>query len=84
MDDQVERAKAQAEYDRLHRAMNEGPGRRMVADLLANRNVTRADSDQAARYQGIMAALVKDHGCTHRSQARAMDVPPVVEAVEAG
>jgi len=50
-----------AEWDRLHRAMNDGPGRRMVADTLAGRPHTRADIEQGARYRRAMTALEQGH-----------------------
>lgn len=46
-----------AEWARLHRAMNEGPGRRMVQDRLLGLNLRRDDMAQAARYRSIMYAL---------------------------
>jgi hypothetical protein len=46
-----------AEWERLHRAMNNGPGRRMVTDTLAGRSLTKADIEQAERYRRMMLAL---------------------------
>jgi len=48
-----------AEWERLHRALNNGPGRRMMDDTLAGRPFTRADMAQAERYRSLMAALVR-------------------------
>jgi hypothetical protein len=50
-----------AEWERLHRAMNDGPGRRMVADTLAGRPHTRADVEQGERYRRAMSALERGH-----------------------
>ena len=50
-----------AEWDRLHRALTDGPGRRMDADTLAGRPHTRADVEQAERYRRAMAALERRH-----------------------
>ena len=50
-------AKQRAEHKRLQRALDMGPGRRMLADKLAGRGLTRADTEQAARYKRLMAAL---------------------------
>jgi hypothetical protein len=52
----------QAEWDRLHRAMCDGPGRRMVADTLAGRPHTRADIEQGERYRRLMCALEEGRG----------------------
>lgn len=49
--------KRQAEYDRLERAWRYGPGRRMLADTLAGRGLTRADVEQSDRYRRLMEAL---------------------------
>ncbi len=50
-------ARKQAERDRLYRAFHSGPGRRMIADALADRPLTTADMEQGSRYLRLMAAL---------------------------
>jgi len=50
-------AKQEAEYVRLHRAFENGPNRRVTADMEAGRDPTRADMEQGARYTRLMVAL---------------------------
>lgn len=48
-----------AEWRRLDRAMQTGPGRRMIADTLAGRALSRADIWQMESINRQMAALVE-------------------------
>jgi hypothetical protein len=50
-------AKQEAEYRRLDRASRNGPTRRMAADTLAGRGLSRADIWQADSYKRQMLAL---------------------------
>ena len=52
-------AKQQAEYDRLERALMNGPQRRMDDDFRRGQWMTRADMEQAARYARLMLALLR-------------------------
>jgi len=52
-------ARQEAEYDRLARAWDTGPGRRMIQDAAAGRNLARADVDQSDRYRRLMDALTR-------------------------
>ena len=47
----------QAEYDRLERALMNGPQRRMNRDFQLGRWMARDDMEQAARYARLMLAL---------------------------
>jgi|SoiMetStandDraft_5_1073268.scaffolds.fasta_scaffold97563_2 hypothetical protein len=51
--------KSRAEYDRLDRAWRNGPARRMFADTLAGRGLSRADVEQSDRYRRLMDALTE-------------------------
>ena len=48
---------SQAEWRRLQRALDEGPGRRIAADILANRPLAVADLVQRDSYQRMMLAI---------------------------
>jgi hypothetical protein len=67
----------QAEWERLHAAMNNGPGRRMVDDQLAGRTLRRDDVDQAARYRALMRAL--EDGRTDQSLLAARELSREVQ-----
>ncbi len=53
---------AWCEWRRLGRALEVGPVRRMRADEAAGRAYTRADMDQAMRYEGVRASLAREWG----------------------
>jgi hypothetical protein len=50
-----------AEWQRLEHALVTGPGRRMVADAVAGRGLSRADEWQAASIERQMLALTDGH-----------------------
>jgi hypothetical protein len=70
-----------AEWERLHAALNNGPGRRLQQDVLLGREPAKVDVQHVARLRGLMRALERAAGepvATVPGQRLTSDVPTVV------